>query len=146
MAAWMYLRIFSLIKWSVCECSLIFISKACILFSNPATKVHDSRAYRTMEMPNERISVTFDPYLQNGFSFVRAEVACAIRERTFFLAIVRDNCLRYLKFVSVSSICTFSLISLWMPLSLFVIRLFFSALIFILYPCAGFAETLNKGV
>ena len=54
---------------------------------NSAVKVHDSQAYRNMEMTRERISFTFDPRdmllsLQMGFSFVRASVACAILERT----------------------------------------------------------------
>ena len=57
------------------------------LFSNSAVKVHDSQAYRNMEMTRERISFTFDPRdmllsLQMGFRFVRAAVACAILERT----------------------------------------------------------------
>ena len=56
-------------------------------FSLTAVKVHDSQAYRNMEMTRERISFTFDPRdmllsLQMGFSFVRAAVACAILERT----------------------------------------------------------------
>ena len=63
------------------------LSKACVLFSNSAVKVHDSQAYRNMEMTRERISFTFDPKdmllsLQMGFSFVRAAVACSILERT----------------------------------------------------------------
>ena len=55
-------------------------------FSYSAVKVHDSQAYRNMEMTMERISFTFDPidtllFLQMGFNFVRAAVACAILER-----------------------------------------------------------------
>ena len=36
------------------------ISRACILFSNSAVKVHDSQANRNTEMTRERISFTFD--------------------------------------------------------------------------------------
>ena len=57
------------------------------LFSNSAGKVHDSQAYRNVEMTRERIGFTFDPRdmllsLQMGFSFESAAVACAILERT----------------------------------------------------------------
>ena len=91
MAAWIFLRTSSLVTWSLYEIfnSLRYhlISKACVLFSNSAVRVHDSQAYRNMEMTRERISVTFDSKdmllsLQIGFSFVRAAVACAILERT----------------------------------------------------------------
>ena len=61
-------------------------SEAWVLFSNSAVKVHDSQAYRNMEITREHISFTFDPRdillsLQMGFSFVRTAVACAILER-----------------------------------------------------------------
>ena len=91
MAAWVFLRTSSLVTWSLYEMfnSLRehLISKACVLFSNSAVKVHDSQAYRNMEITKERISFTFDPRdmllsLQMGFSFVRAAVECAILERT----------------------------------------------------------------
>ena len=56
------------------------------MFSNSPVMVHDSQAYRNMEMTRECISLTFDPRdtfltLQMGFSFVRTAVACAILER-----------------------------------------------------------------
>ena len=48
--------------------------------------VHDSQAYRNMEMTRDRISFYFHPRdmllsLQIGIGFVRAAVACAILER-----------------------------------------------------------------
>ena len=92
-----------------------------------------------MEMTRERISFTFDPRdmllsLQMGFSFVRAEVACAILERTTGLEPSSETTApRYLKLVTVPNFCPFTFISLWMPLALFVIGLVFSALISILY-------------
>ena len=97
------------------------------------------QAYRLMEMTRERISFTFDPKdmllsLQMGFSFVRAAVACAILERTSGLEPSSETTApRYLKLVTVPNFCTFTCISHWMPLALFVISLVFSALISILY-------------
>ena len=90
-------------------------------------------------MTRERISFTFDPRdmllsLQMGFSFVRAAVACAILERTSGLEPSSETTApRYLKLVTVPNFCPFTIISLWMPLALFVISLVFSALISILY-------------
>ena len=76
-----------------------------------------------------RITFTFDPRdmllsLQMGFSFVRAAVACAIRERTSGLKPSSETTApRYLKLVTVPNFCHFTFISLWMPLALFVINL-----------------------
>ena len=108
-------------------------------FSRPAVKVHDSQAYRNMELTRKRISFTFDPRdmllsLQMGFGFVRAAVACAFLERTSGLEPSSETTApRYLKLVTVPNFCPFTFISLWMPLALFVISLVFSALISILY-------------
>ena len=108
-------------------------------FSNSAVKVHDSQAYRNMETTRERISFTFDPRdmllsLQTGFSFVRAEVACAILVRTSGLEPSTETTApRYLKLFRVPNFCPFTFISLWLPLALFVISLVFLALISILY-------------
>ena len=122
MAAWNFPPTSSLVTWSLYEMfnSLWYhlISKACILFSNSAVKVHDSQAHRNMEMTRERISFTFDPRdmllsLQMGFSFVRAAVACAILERTSGLEPSPETTApRYLKLVTVPSFCPFTFISL----------------------------------
>ena len=81
MAAWVSLRASSLVTWSLYEMfsrlRLHLISKACVLFSYSTVKVHDSQAYRNIEMTRERISFTFDPKdmllsIHMGFSFVRA--------------------------------------------------------------------------
>ena len=143
MAAWIFLRTSSVVTWSLYEMfnSLRqhLISKACVLFSNSAVKVHDSQAYINMEMTRERISFTFDPRdmllsLQMGFSFVRAAVACAILVRTSGLEPSSETTApRYLKLVTVPNTCPFTFISPRMPLALFVISLVFSALISILY-------------
>ena len=145
------LRTSSLVTWSLYEMfnSLRWhlISKACVLFSNTAVKVHDSQAYRNMEMSRERISFTFDPRdmllsLQMGFSFVRAAVTCAILERTSGLEPSSETTApRYLKLVTVPNFCPFTFISLWIPLALYVISFYLLRTVLHLIPCAGFAET-----
>ena len=122
MAAWIFLRTSFYVTWSLCEMfnSLRkhLISYACVLFSNSAVKVHDSQAYRNIEMTRERISFMFDPRdmllsLQMGFSFVRAAVACAILERTSGLEPSSETTVpSYLKLVTVPSFCPFTSISL----------------------------------
>ena len=96
MAVWIFLRNSSLVTWSLYEMfnSLRqhLISKACVLFSSSAVRVHYSQAHRNMEMTRERISFTFDPRdmllsLQISYSFVRAAVACAIQS----LIIIYNN-------------------------------------------------------
>ena len=67
---------------------------------------------------------------QTGFSLVSAAVVCAILESISGLQpllVITEP--RYLKLVTVSSFCPFTLISVLMPLVLFVISLVFSALI-----------------
>ena len=111
---------------------------ACVLFSSSAVKVHDSQAYRNIDMTRKSISSIFDPRhmllsLHTGFSFVRAAVACTILDRTSgFVPSSETVALRYLKFVTVASFCLLSFIFLWMPLALFVISLVFSTLTCIL--------------
>ena len=87
-------------------------------FSLTLQSLHDSQAYRNMEMARERISFTFDPRdmllsLQIGFSFVRAAVACAILERTSGLEPSSETTApRYLKLVTVPNFYHFTFISL----------------------------------
>ena len=88
-----------------------------------------------MDMTRKGISFTFDlramllsPH--TGFSFVRAAVTCEI---SGFEPSSETIDPRYLKLVTVQSFCPLTLISLWMPLALFVISFVFSALISILY-------------
>ena len=108
---------------------------ACILLWSSAVRVHDSQAYRKMDVTRERISRILDLReillsIQIGFSLVNAAVACAVLDSISGLepssVIVQP---RYLKLVTVSSFCPFTLISVLMPLVLFVISLVFSALI-----------------
>ena len=146
MAAWIFLRAFSLVTWSLYEMfnSLRWhlISKACVFFINSAVEVRDPQAYRNMEMTRERISFTFDPRdtllsLQRGFSFVRAAVVCAIIERISGLEPSSETIApRCFKHATVPYFCPSTFISLWMSLALFVI-----STVLHLIPCAGFVET-----
>ena len=107
---------------------------ACILWSS-AVRVHDSQAYKKMDMTRERISRILELRevllsIQTGFSLANAAVACAILESISGLeatSVITEP--RYLKLVSISSFCPFILIFVLMPLVLFVISLVFSALI-----------------
>ena len=98
-------------------------------------RVHDSRAYRKMEMTRDRISRILELRkillsFQIGFNLVSAAVVCAILESISgyepSLVIIEP---RYLKLVTVLSFYPFTLISVLMPLVLFVISLVFSALV-----------------
>ena len=67
---------------------------------------------------------------QSGFNQVNAAVVCAILKNISSLKLSSDTTEpMYLKFVTVSSFCPFTLIFSLMPLALFVISLVFSALI-----------------
>ena len=98
-------------------------------------RVHDSQAYRKMDVTREHISRILEPReillsIQTGFSVVNAAVACAILESISGLEpslVISEP--RYLKLMTVSGFCPFTLISVLMPLVLFVISLVFSALI-----------------
>ena len=68
---------------------------------------------------------------QTGLILVNATVVCAILESNTGLepsSVMTEP--RYLKLVTVSSFCPFTLIYVLMPLVLFVISLVFSALIY----------------
>ena len=98
-------------------------------------RVHDSQAYRKMDVTRERISRILELReillsIQTGFSLVNAPVVCAFLESISGLkpsSVIAEP--RYLKLVTVSSFYPFTLISVFMPLVLFVISLVFSALI-----------------
>ena len=82
---------------------------------------------------------------QTGFSLVNAAVFCAILESISGLepsSVITQP--RYLKLVTVSSFCLFILISMLVPLVLFVISLvfFLGTDIHAVGP-GGFVETLN---
>ena len=108
---------------------------ACILLWSCAVKVHDSQAYRKMDVTRECISRILELReillsIQTGFSLVNAAVVCAILASITGLEpwlVITEP--RYLKLVTVSSFCPFTLIPVLIPLVLFVISLVLSALI-----------------
>ena len=77
-------------------------------------RVHESQAYRKMDVTRERISRILELReivlsLQTGFNFVNAAVVCAVLESISGLessSVVTEP--RYLKLVTVSSFCPFT--------------------------------------
>ena len=98
-------------------------------------RVHDSQPYRKVDVTREHVTHILELReillsIQIGFSLVNAAVGCAILQSNSGLepsSVITEP--RYLKLVTVSSFCQFTLISVLMPLVLFVISLVFSALI-----------------
>ena len=121
----------SLVTWSLYEmCSILrkhLISMAGILLWSSAVRVLDSQAYRKVDVTRESIGHILELReillsIQTGFSLVNAAAVCAILESILGLepsSVVTEP--RYLKLVTVSSFCLFTLISVLMPLVLFVI-------------------------
>ena len=107
-------------------------------------RVHNSQAYMKMVVARECISCILELKelllsFQTVFSLVNAAVVCAILESISGLessSVITEP--RYLKLMTVSSFCPFTLISVLMPLVLFVI-----SLVFLVAGCGGFVETLN---
>ena len=111
-------------------------------------KVHDSQAYRKMDVTRECISHILELReillsLQTGSNLVNAAVVCAILESISGLepsSVMTKP--RYLKLVSVSSFCPLTLNSVLMTLVLFhQLGLFSTDLQAI--GCGGFVETLR---
>ena len=98
-------------------------------------RVHDSQAYIKMDVTRELISHILELRemllsFQTGFNLVNGAVVCAILDSISGLeplSVITE--LSYLKLVTFSSFCPFTLISVLMPLVLFVISLVLSALI-----------------
>ena len=109
----------------------VFVWSNCLLdlLCTSAVRVHDSQAYRKMDVTRDRISRILElrkiPLsFQTGFNFVNAAVVCAIPERISGLepSTVKTEP-RYLKLVTVSSFRPFTLISVLKLLVLFVVSL-----------------------
>ena len=108
---------------------------ACILLWSSAVGVHDSQAYKKMDVTRERISGILELReillsFQTGFNVVNAAVVCAVLESISGLkpsSVIAEP--RYLKLMTVSNFYPFTLISVLMLLVLLVISLVFSALI-----------------
>ena len=97
--------------------------------------VHYSQAYRKMDVTRERISRISELRevllsFRTGLHLVNAAVVCAILE---IISGLEPSSVKtepwYLKLVTVSCFCLFTLISVSMPLVLFVLSSVFSALI-----------------
>ena len=94
-------------------------------------RVHDSQAFRKRVVARESIRRILEPreillLFQTGFNLVNGAVVCDILESISGLeptSVITEP--RYLKLVAVSSFCPFTLISVLMPLVLFVISLLF---------------------
>ena len=114
---------------------------ACILLWSSAVRVHDSQTYRNMDVARERISRILELRklllsIQTGFSLVNAAIVCAILESISGLepsSVITES--RYLKLVTVSSFCPFTLISV---LQLGLLGTDLQAV-----GCGGFVKTLN---
>ena len=104
---------------------------AFILLWSSAVRVHDSQVYRKMDERTKHISCILELReillsFQTGFNLVNAAVVCAVLEGISGLepsSLITEP--RYLKLVTVSSFCLFILISMLVPLVLFVISLVF---------------------
>ena len=135
MACLILLRTASLVIWSLFDMRKIFgkhlVSMAYILVCRSAERIHVSQAYRKMGMTRERISLIFELTVMflsfhKGFNLVSAAVVYAILASISGLepsSVIIDP--KYLKLVTVSSLCPLTLTSLLMPCVLFVISLVF---------------------
>ena len=114
---------------------------ACILLWSSAVRVHDSQAYRKMDVTRERFSPILELIeillsIQTGFSLVNAAVVCAILESISCLkpsSVITEP--RYLKLMTVSSFCPFTGV-VCHQLGLLSTDVY-------AVGCGGFVETLN---
>ena len=138
-ACWTLARTSSLVTWSLYEMRNILrqhlISMTCIFLWSSAVRVHDSHAYRKMNLTRERINCTLETERNTSVIsnwFQPCQCCCCLCYHGEYLRLGTLTVItepRYLKLVTVSSFCPFTLISVLMPLVLFVISLVFSALI-----------------
>ena len=98
---------------------------ACILLWSSAVRVHDSQDGKWMwqgsaSVVSWNLQKCFDLSFKTGFNLVNAVVICATLESISGLKPSSDTTgPRYLKLVTVSSSCPFTMISMLMPLVLF---------------------------
>ena len=121
---------------------------ACILLWSSAVRVHDSQAYRKMDVTRERISRILELReillsIQTGFSLVNAAVVCVIVESISGLepsSVITEP--RYLKLVTVLSFCPFTLICVDYT-GVVCHQLGFLGIDLHAIGCGGFIKTLN---
>ena len=115
-----------------------------------AVMVHVSRAYKNMDMARERISLILELMVmlllfQMTFSLVTAAVVLAILESTSGLDPSSDTIApRYLKLQTISTFLLSVVMSVLMPLVLFVINWVFSALICMPYAVEASSRCLTN--
>ena len=141
---------FSLVMWSLYEIPRSLrkhlISNACILLSMSAVMVRISHAYKNMDMARERISLILELMamflsFQMTFTLVIAAVVWAILDSTSGLDPSYDTTApRYLNLQTVYSFLLSLVMSMLMPLVLFVISWVLSALI-----CMNYAVEVPSG-
>ena len=120
---------FTMVRRSSCSP----MAMACILLWSSAMRVHDSQAYRKMDVARERINRVLHLSFQNSFNLVTAAVVCLEPS-----SVITEP--RYWKLVTVSSFCPFTSISVLMPLVMFVTSLVFSALISMPWAVEAFSR------
>ena len=120
-ACWILAQTSLLVTWSLYEMHSILqwhlISMACILLSSSVVRIHDSQAYRKMDVTREHFSCILELReillsFQTGFNLVSAAVVCAILESISGLepsSVITEPW--YLKLETVSSFCPFILTS-----------------------------------
>ena len=109
--------------WDAKYLAVALISMTCILLWTFAVRVHDSQAHRKMDMTRESIRRTLKLReillsFQSVFNLVNTAAVCAILKNISGLkpsSVISEP--RYLKLVTVSSFCPFTLISVLMPLA-----------------------------
>ena len=112
-------------------------------------RVHNSQAYRKMDVTRERISRNLDlreilMSFQTGFSLVNAAVVCAILESISGLeplSVITEP--RYLRPVTISSFCPFTLISCVDATGVVCHQLGLLGADLHAVGCGGFVEMLN---
>ena len=122
---------------------------ACILLSSSAVRVHDSQTYRKMDVTREHISRILELreiflLFQTGFTLVNDAVACAIMESISGLepsSVITEP--RYLKLVTVSSFCPFTLICCVGATCVVCHQLGLFGTDVHAVGCGGFVKTLN---
>ena len=128
--------------------SMTSFSMACSLLWSSAVRVHDSQAYREMDVTREHISRILDlreilSSFQTGFNLVNAAVVCAILESISDLepsSVTTEP--RYLKLVTISSFCPFILICVD-PTGVFCRQVGLLCTDHYAVGCGRFVETLN---
>ena len=110
-------------------------------------RVHDSQAYRKMNVTRERISRILELReillsINNGLSLVNAAVACAILQSNSGLepsSVITEP--RYLKLVTVSSFCPYIYIYMYVCMYVYIALIYFLGIL--VHTCVPLPSTLH---